>query len=343
MAILNLQEAAENGKISQGIVLINNPPMVRSGKKGDYMVGQFASVEGDYEFKIWEEEIFSIIQAYGPGLYDVEVIGAEFNGFYFTVRRAEPCTDSNISKHDFLPRIPREHINQQWKRTISCLHSLGVSNDCWQLVQDILSAPELEGRFTVEGAAIFHHDNKIGGLVNHTTKMLNILAALLENNTELVECADLLAFSIVMHDIGKVFEYKDLAPAEFWYSNHRVRGIEFLAKYRDDIIDLYDEVFYRHVQSVIAGHHGEYGDRPTSVTAGIVHYIDTLESQTTGLIEAVIDCKADRIRYTDWGFLEPLPIRQFKPLDEDSPEALESYFTNPVQHEPIGNDDSDAE
>lgn len=343
MAILNLQEAAENGKVSQGVVLINNPPMVRSGKKGDYMVGQFASAEGTYEFKIWEEEIFSVIQAYGTGLYDVEVIGAEFNGFYFTIRRAESYTDSAVSKYDFLPRIPREQINQQWKKTITRLRSLGVSEHCWQLVQQILADSELAGRFVIEGAAVFHHDNKIGGLVNHTTKMLNILAALLENNPELVECADLLAFSIVMHDIGKVFEYQDLAPAEFWYSNHRIRGIEFLSKYKDEIIDLYDEVFYRHVQSVIAGHHGEYGDRPTSVTAGIVHYIDTLESQTTGLIEAVLDCKTDRIRYTDWGFLEPLPIRQFKSPDEDSPEALESYFTNSMQHDSLEDEENDPE
>jgi len=31
----------------------------------------------------------------------------------------------------------------------------------------------------------------------------------------------------------------------------------------------------------IAGHHGLYGDRPTTVAATIIHYIDMLESQTT--------------------------------------------------------------
>ncbi len=328
MAVLNLKEASENGKVSQGTVLINSTPIVRSGKKNDFMVGQFLTVDGEYEFKIWEEEIFSVIQANGTGLYDVEVVGAEYNGFYFTVRSAEPSRDSSISKHDFLPRIPREHINSQWKNAVSRLRSLGTSDDCWQLVQAILADEELNGRFTIEGAAVFHHDNKIGGLVNHTTKMLNILASLLENNEELKECADLLAFSIVVHDIGKVFEYDDLAPSEFWYANHRVRGIEFIAKFKEDIIEIFGEVFYRQVQSVISGHHGEYGDRPTTVAAAIIHYIDTLESQTTGLVEAVLACKSDRLRYIDWGFLEPLPIRQFKPLPEDSPEALEMYFTD---------------
>ena len=326
MAILNLKEAAVNGKVSQGSVLINTPPLVRSGKKNDYMVGQFLSPDDSYEFKIWEEDIFSIVRANGTGIYDVEVIGADFNGFYFTVKKIEPSHDKNISKHDFLPSIPRDYINNQWRETVKRLSSKGVSDTCWGIVQEVITDPELENRFTVEGAAVFYHDNKIGGLVNHTTKMLNILASLLDNNRELRECSDLLAFSITVHDIGKVFEYQDLAPSEFWYANHRVRGIEFLAKYKEKIIDLYDETFYHQVQSVISGHHGDFGDRPTSVAAGIVHYIDTLESQTTSLIEAVNTAKTDRIRYADWGFLEPLPIGKFKPIPEDSPEALESYF-----------------
>ncbi len=328
MAILNLKAAAENGKLSQGTVLINTPPNIRSGKKNDYMVGKFLQLDEEFEFKIWEEEIFSIVQANGTGLYDAEVIGAEFNGFYFTVKNIEPSRDTSISKADFLPRIPRDYINKQWRDVTLKLKERGVSDQCWQLVQKILADEEVNGRFSVEGAAVFYHDNKIGGLVNHTSKMLNILAAMLENNKELSECADLLAFSIVVHDIGKVFEYDNLAPAEFWYANHRVRGIELIAKYYDEIVDLYGETFYRHVQSVIAGHHGDYADRPTTVTAAIVHYIDTLESQTTGLIQAVLTTRDEQIRFKDWGFLAPLPIKQFKPLPEDSLEALENYFTD---------------
>ena len=327
MPVLNLQEAAENGKSSQGSVLINTPPTVRSGKKNDYMVGQFTTPTGNFEFKIWEEAIFSTVQANGTGIYDVELIGAEFNGFYFTVLSIEPSRDLSLSKHDFLPRIPRDRINQQWRNVVARLNQRGVSDDCWKLVQTVLADPEIDGRFTIEGAAIYYPDNKIGGLINHTTKMLNILASLLDNNPELQECADLLAFSIVVHDLGKVFEYEDLAPAKYWYANHRIRGIETIANYKEDIINQYDETFHRHVQSVIAGHHGEYGDRPTTITAAIVHYIDTLESQTTGLIQSQETAQNDRIRFNDWGFLETLPIGRFKPLDEDSPDALEAYFT----------------
>ncbi|MDI9490485.1 MAG: HD domain-containing protein [Clostridiaceae bacterium] len=327
MPILNLTEAAVKGKVSEGTVLINAVPSIRSGKKNDFMVGNFLSQDAQFEFRVWEEEIYSTIQAHGSGIYDVEVIGSEYNGFYFTVRRVEVSRNENISKHDFLPKIPADQIKNNWRNAMAKLRDLGTTEACWQLIQTVLNAPELEGRFTIEGAAIYYHDNKIGGLVNHTTKTLNILAAILENNPELQECADLLAFAVTVHDIGKVFEYDDLAPAKYWYANHRVRGIEFIALFKDAIIDLYDETFYRQVQSVISGHHGDFGDRPTSIAAAIVHYIDTLESQTTGLLQSMLQTKSDQIRFGDWGFLEPLPIDRFKSIPEDSPEALEAYFT----------------
>ncbi|NLJ71074.1 MAG: HD domain-containing protein [Clostridiaceae bacterium] len=327
MSILDLKQAQEKGKVSQGTVFINVLPSIRTGKNGEFMVGQFLSQDGQFDFRIWEEEIFSTVQANGTGIYDVEVIGAEYNGFYFTVRKIEVCHNPEISKYDFLPSIPREQINQNWKRAVRKLNALGVSKDCWNLLEEIIKDPEIKGRFTTEGAAIYYHDNKIGGLVNHTIKMLNILAAMLENNPELLECADLLTFSIMVHDIGKVFEYEDLAPAKFWYANHRVRGIEFIANYKDAIIELFDETFYRQVQSVISGHHGDYGDRPTTVAAAIVHYIDTLESQTTGILQHMENLKDDNFKFGDWGFIEPLPIGRFKSVPEDSPEALEAYFT----------------
>ena len=111
-----------------------------------------------------------------------------------------------------------------------------------------------------------------------------------------------------MHDIGKVFEYRDLATSEYWYANHRVRGIEFLSHLKDKVISCYDEEFYRQVQSVIAGHHGAYGDRPTTVAATIVHYIDVLESQTTELISQQQAAPSDRLRHPDFGFLQMIPL-----------------------------------
>ena len=307
MKILDINKATELDYVSYGSVLINAMPQVRSGKKNDFMVGNMMTAEGSAEFKIWEQRTFQTVLDHGPGIYDVEVCGSDYNGVYLTVRKIAYIEAPELSIHDFLPAIPREYLSQFWTDTCKKLNDRGVSYQCWKLVEKILKDPEVNGRFYIEGAAIMHHDNKIGGLVHHTTKMMNILAALLDNIPELQKVADLLCMGIILHDIGKVFEYENLSAGEFWYANHRARGIELMGRYKEMLVEAYDEEFYRQLQSIIIGHHGEYGDRPTTVAAGIVHYIDTLESQSTGLIEEQINSHDTKFRYGTWGWLQALP------------------------------------
>ncbi len=306
MSILDINKALEVGRISYGTVLINTDPQIRKGKRNEYMVGDFMTPDGTVQFKIWEERTFALVRDVGIGIYDVEVEGSDFNGPYLTVRRITE-TQEAWKPHDFLPAVPREELRQFWRSLRNKLGLFGVSEKAWQILELILADSEIDGRFVIEGAAIYYHDNKIGGLMNHTGKMLNILVAILENLPALQESADLLFLGISLHDIGKVFEYRDLGLGEYWYANHRVRGIELLAKYKEAIFNAYDERFYRQIQSIISGHHGDFGDRPTSVAAAIVHYIDSLESQVTGLIESQ-EGNNGRFRYADWGWLEAIDL-----------------------------------
>lgn len=308
MEILDLNQAIERGRVSRGPVFINSKPSLRSGKRDDYMAGEFYLKGKTYTFRIWDKEVYQIVIEYGPGVYIAETVGSDFNGPYLTVRNIDLYPGNELSRHDFMGGIPREELKAGLKDVKERLTPVGVTETCWQLVNLALSRPELEGRFFLEGAAIRHHDNVIGGLANHTTKMLRLLAALLDNNPQLQASADLLTFSIFMHDVGKIFEYRDLDMGEFWYANHRVRGIEFLASIKEEILARYDEAFYRQVQAVIAGHHGQYGDRPTTVAATLVHYIDVLESQATELVREQLNSRDDRIRHPDFGFLKDLPL-----------------------------------
>ncbi len=310
MDILDLTVSLEKGRRSRGLVLINNMPDIRSGKRDDFMSGFFYFKGQNYLFRIWDKDVYEIINEFGPGIYIAETIGSDYNGPYLTVKTIDVYPGTDVTRDDFLGGIPREDLEQKLVTVRAWLDRLGATETCWELVDRALADPSLEDRFMVEGAAIRHHDNVFGGLANHTIKMLNILKAVLENNPPLRASTDLLIFSIFMHDIGKVFEYRNLDVGEFWYANHRVRGIEFLAALKDDIIQRYDESFYRQVQSVIAGHHGLYGDRPTTVAATIVHFIDVLESQTTELIREQNNTPGSKIRHPDFGFLQDIPLAE---------------------------------
>lgn len=308
MEILDLQGALELDRVSRGSVLIQTTPQIRQGKKNPFMTGDFMTADGTAPFKIWEERIYDSVREHGTGIYDVEVCGSDFNGSYLTVRKIAPTADSELKTSDFLPAIPRDRLAALWQKAFAQLQEQGVSAKALDLIKKLMDAPELKGRFPIEGAAIYHHDNKIGGLMHHTGKMLKLLATVLDNTPELGASADLLTVGIALHDVGKVFEYYNLGLGTYWYANHRIRGIEFLAAHKEEITAAYDERFYRHLQAILAGHHGDFGDRPTTVATAIVHYIDTLDAQVTGFVEAEEATPGDRLRFQDWGWLEPTPL-----------------------------------
>jgi 23S rRNA maturation-related 3'-5' exoribonuclease YhaM len=309
MDILDLKQATDKGRASRGLVLIQRKPELRSRMHGDdFMLGDFYFEGHTVPFRIWEKDIYGIIEEYGPGIYAVETRGDEYRGKkQLTVNDVDLYAGDEITAHDFLGSIPRKKLIGDLAEVKQQLTDLGVSDTCWDLVNVAITHPLLEDRYLIEGAAVKHHDNVFGGLSNHTTKMLRILIALFKNNPELRASADLLTFSVFMHDIGKVFEYRDLDVSEYWYANHRVRGIEFLADIRDEVLSRFDEAFYRQVQAVIAGHHGEDGDRPTTVATTIVHYIDLLESQVTNLVSRQLETTDGKIFHSDFGVLQGLP------------------------------------
>lgn len=299
--------------------MITELPMLREGKRGSYMIGNFIHKDQIMQFKIWEEEIFQEVRTHGRGIYDATVVGSEYGRVYLTVKAITHCEDPAVNASYFLPSLDPKVNTEIYQRAKTTLLSIGADPGTFVLAEKILTWPSFEGRFFIEGAAMRHHDNIIGGLAHHSYKMLDILATVLTNTPALRPSSDLLILGVLLHDIGKIFEYNNLGPGDYWFANHRVRGIEVLTQFKDDIISFRDEYFYRQLQAIIMGHHGDYGDRPTTVATAIVHYIDTLESQVTGFVEDMVyGPEGERVKGGDWGYLEPLAVdRQDKITPSD--------------------------
>ncbi len=318
--ILDLQEALTLDLISSGIVYMNTEASIRQGRNGkDFMVGKFMDVSGEVEFKAWSADIFKPLLS-GSGLYVVRVRGSAYNGSqYLTLEKASTYTGGNINASMFYPSLDTHYVNNLYKTVVLRLKENGVSDRCFHLFKQVISQDHfVKERFFFEGAAMRHHDNKIHGLLHHTTKMLNVLVSVLQIYPELKAHADLLAFGILLHDIGKIWEYNNLAEGEYWYANHRIRGIEFLAEHKDSIVAEYNEEFYRQMQCIISGHHGEFADRPKTVATAIIHYIDLLESQITGFIEGLAQQgSGNKVRTMEWGYLQGLPQTSFSKQDSE--------------------------
>lgn len=132
-----------------------------------------------------------------------------------------------------------------------------------------------------------YHDGKVGGLLNHIRKLLRYAeVAMTEyeiSNTMSPEERDLVVLGLIVHDFGKMLELKNGAYTEISIVPHTYLGIEIISKYRDLIETTYNPMFYRELQAIILEHHGEFGERPKTVYAYLVHVIDLLDSRVSGL------------------------------------------------------------
>lgn len=157
-----------------------------------------------------------------------------------------------------------------------------------EVIGAVFGNKEILNGFAYTWAGKKMHDAQTGGLLNHTFKMMKIAHALVDNDPRLAtdDWKDLLYIGILFHDIGKIKEIKQGGEyTDISFITHRSLGMEIMYEFKDKIIALYDEKFYYQLQAIIQGHHGEYGDAPTTVWAYIIHLIDMLECNVTGFLD----------------------------------------------------------
>lgn len=171
---------------------------------------------------------------------------------------------------------------------------------------------DLVNRFKVEFAAKTYHGNYLSGLLVHTFRMESVLSWILSTYSNLSseyvdgklvkseKRVDLLYIGVVLHDIGKVQELEYGVYTKSSAVTHRILGLDLLYQFRMDIEGLYDEKWFRDLQSIIVEHHGEYEESCRTVPAYIVHKIDMLESAMEGLNsrvgeDVVVDTAGERV------------------------------------------------
>lgn len=154
-------------------------------------------------------------------------------------------------------------------------------------------------------AGAYMHDAQVGGLLNHTMKMMRLARTLVGNDPRLEPFKDLLYVGIILHDVGKILEISQGGTyTENSFVTHRTMGMEFIFPHKQAITDAVGEKFYYQILAIQQGHHGEYGDKPTTVGAKIVHLIDMLECHVTAFLDRLengelSEKNGNQVWYTD--------------------------------------------
>jgi 3'-5' exoribonuclease len=140
--------------------------------------------------------------------------------------------------------------------------------------------------FSISPAALKVHDAYPGGLETHTRNVLKFVNSILETYQSIYNCVnrDLVMFSAIIHDIGKITEYTpEVTRGKYHWLSHLGSGIEIMSKHKEDIIEVFGEEGYYRILSVIQQHHGEFSESCHTLEAYIVHKADMLEAQMAKL------------------------------------------------------------
>lgn len=161
-----------------------------------------------------------------------------------------------------------------------------ITDSGMYIINEFFENTKLLEQFKTAWAASRMHDAQVGGLLNHTTKMLNIAKTIITNDPRLSPYSDLVYLGIIFHDIGKIKEYGlGGSRTSISFVGHRTFGVEMLTPFKNLFVSVYGEEFYYRLIDIVVGHHGDFNDKPSTVWGYIVHWIDLLESQTTNIFD----------------------------------------------------------
>ncbi|MGE3181460.1 MAG: 3'-5' exoribonuclease YhaM family protein [Phycisphaerae bacterium] len=227
--------------------------------------------------------------------------------------------EHEVDPTEFLPAT-KKNVEQMWSRTKEILRSI-ENPHLIALVAEFVNDERFVRSFKNAPAAVTNHHAYLGGLLEHTLNLLELVVLIAPRYPEVSR--DLLLVSIFLHDSGKTAELG--YSTNFTYTNegqligHITLAVIWVAEKIRIIEDRTNEPFpvdlANAVKHIILAHHGryEYGSPrlPAMAEAFFVHYIDNLDAKMNQVFAAI---ESDPDKESDWtGFVRALDTKIYKP------------------------------
>lgn len=226
---------------------------------------------------------------------------------------------------DFV-RSTERNVDEMWERVLAILRS--VSNPhLLALVTAFVKDEKIMADFKKAPAAAQLHHSYIGGLLEHTTNVLELATRIFgeEDGTSSLYpevSRDLVLVSIFLHDLGKTTELS--YGTNFSYTNagqlvgHITQAAIWIDQKIADVEQATGEPFPEDILNVlthiILAHHGthEFGSPklPACPEAIVVNHLDNLDAKVQMFLEQI---RSSRNTDSDWTeYYRPLETRIFK-------------------------------
>ena len=221
-----------------------------------------------------------------------------------------PSALSEVPEEDmysYLPRSERD-IEEMWTELLSLIRSVKNKYMAALLRYVFIDDREFSEKFKKAPAAVFYHQNYVGGLLEHTLKVVNICMVLAREYENINR--DLLITGALLHDIGKVLEYRIFPlerTAEGRLLGHIALGYNMVKSKIDNLRSLpgrgFPKILELGILHMILSHHGklEWGSPvvPMTPEALVLHYADVIDSKMWSVFDKLKEAERQGDTWTD--------------------------------------------
>lgn len=269
-------------KITSSYVVKSKKTIYFREKPGYFLSLLLGDRTGQVEAKIWDKaEDYNKILFVGD-LVAVTGEVREFNGnVQLNIHSLRVCSDENFDPQDFIPSAAGD-IGEMLAEIKGLADSVQDEN-LKALLDSFFSDQQWLKLFISAPAAKMNHQAYLGGLLEHSLNVAK--AAVVISKLYPRVNRDLLITGAILHDIGKVEEYRYDRVIDFTdrgrLLGHIMLGVSMVEK-RIEQLEGFPEKIKIKLLHIITSHHGEYEwqspKRPKFIEAAIIHQLDTLDA-----------------------------------------------------------------
>lgn len=277
----------EPEKEYETILLVSSKTLGHTKAGKPYLTLRLVDCSGDIIGRIWDDALNKNKLFDEKDVIWVKARCEEFQGKpQLNILSFEKINRDDINPEDFLPRCPK-NIDDLWFRLKGIARSV-ENRYLRELLHLLFEDKKLVEKFKNAPAAKTLHHAYLGGLLEHTVSVCELLLRIAEHYPELDR--DLLITAGVFHDIGKVDEFTyDLAieySEEGRLLGHVVLGINIVEQ-KIRLVAGFPEELAILLKHMIISHHGylEFGSakRPKTREAFVLYFVDDMDAKIDSL------------------------------------------------------------
>jgi len=214
-----------------------------------------ADSTGTMSAKIWSEELKNCVDANEGSVISIDGEVNDFQGkFQINITKLQIVKDFN--EEDYIEKT-NNNINDMFKEIEDTVANIG-NKSIKSLLENILKDQEIQDGLKKGAGGYSVHHAYSGGLLEHTVEVLAISKVLSQRFPKVN--TDLLFAGAILHDLGKIFEYRVGTTINITKEGkllgHIFIGTEFVKNKSKEIKDFPKDLI-NELLHLLLSHHGE--------------------------------------------------------------------------------------